>query len=574
MNTEDNYWKRRAINARLSRRAFVGGVATAGLGAASLSLVGCGDDDTPGSTMPAGGTSTTPAGNATAGASASAAASETPKPGGAYTPAFTGPFAGVDPHNSVYGGAGIVPQAYNYLIRDELAVHPEKGVIDDLAESHTLQDDQLTWVFKIRSGVNIAENTKGVAVRPLDSSDVLASWNRIADPASGANGYTFTSHWVDKMDTPDADTFRMILKKPFAWTEASVGNNLNGAIVPKEWLESPDLKKWAVGAGPFTLTELTEGDHSTMVKNPTYYKQGKPYLDKYIIRTFSDLATERTAFSSGQLDRYLAANQDEARELQSNNKDLQYYHVSHTDYLSFWMNTKQKPWDDPRVRRAVNLATNRDEYIQLIGRGAGEAIGLITYAFGDYALLGDDLKKVQPFDVAEAKKLFQAAGVSELPFSYPTSSNVADYVNIFVKQLGQAGVSAKAQPLDAGTWVAGYFSSQLSASLSLNQEYQTPDAALQWYATGSITGNGHYDTGFSDPDVDAAIANAAATLDETQRKAAYIDAQKLIFTKDPAFINFFGLYRDALYYPYIKNPPVGLGSLGYAYYEDIWTTKS
>jgi ABC-type transport system substrate-binding protein len=376
------------------------------------------------------------------------------------------------------------------------------------------------------------------------------------------------------MDTPDPSTFRMILKKPYAWTEASVGNNLAGAIVPKEWLESADLKKWAVGAGPFVLKELVENDHATMAKNPTYYKTGKPYLDQHIIRSFSDLATERTAFTTGQIDRYLPPNQDEAKQIKSDKSDLQYFHDKSTGYLSFWMNTKEKPWDDPRVRRAVNLAMNREEYISIVGHGAGEPIGLLSYAFGDYALTGDALKAVQDFNAAEAKKLFQEAGIKELAFSHPTSSNVAEYVTIFVKQLGQVGVTAKPQPLDAGTWVAQYFGSKLTASLSLNQEYQTPDAALQWYATGGITGNGHYDTGFSDPDVDAAIAKAAGTLDEKERVQAYADAQKVIFSKDPAFINFFGLYRDALYYPYIKNSPGGLGSIGYAYIEDIWTTKA
>ena len=571
MDTESNYWLRRARTARFTRRSFIGGTAAAGVGAASLGLVGCGDDSNSTNKTPSGN-STPSGGSSTAGASATA--SQTPKPGGSYTPAFTGPFAGVDPHNSVYGGAGIVPEVYNYLIRDEVAIHPEKGIIDDLAESHAVEADQLTWTFKIRQGVNIAQNTKGVAVRALDSSDALASWNRIADPAAGSNGYAFTSHWVDKMDTPDPNTFRMILKKPYAWTEACVGNNLMGAIVPKEWLASPDVKKWTVGAGPFTLSELTEGDHATMLKNPTYYKTGKPYLDKTVIRAFSDLATERTAFSAGQIDRYIASNQDEAKELKNGNKDLQYFHEKSTGFLSFWMNTKDKPWDDGRVRRAVNLATNRDEYIQIIGHGAGEKIGVLSYVFGDYALSGDALNKVQPYDVSEAKKLFDAAGVSEFTFSYPTSSNVADYVNIFVKQMGQAGVTAKGQPLDAGTWVAGYYTSKLSASLSLNQEYQTPDATLQWYVTGGITGNGHYDTGFSNPDVDAAVAKAAGTIDQTQRKAAYIDAQNVIFKNDPPFINFFGLYTDTLYYPYIKNPPEGLGSLGYAYEEDMWTTKA
>jgi ABC-type transport system substrate-binding protein len=238
------------------------------------------------------------------------------------------------------------------------------------------------------------------------------------------------------------------------------------------------------------------------------------------------------------------------------------------------MNVKQDPWKDGRVRRAVNLATNRKEYISLIGRDAGEEIGVLSYIFGDYSLSGDDLATAQPYDVAEAKKLFDAAGVKQFNFSYPTTSNVADYVNIFVKQMGQAGVTATGQPLDAGTWLAQYYTSQLACSITLNQEYQTPNDALQFYHTGGITGNNHYDTGFSDPDVDKAIDEAATTMDVDERKQKYIAVQKLIFSKDPAFINFFGVYSDVLVAPYIKDYPGGLGSFGFALQENIWTDKA
>lgn len=576
MHTEENYWSRRARKERLSRRRFIGVAGVGGLGAAALGLVGCGDDSGGSASTPSGSGNTPPAASASAAASAgaSAAPSAQPKPGGSYTPAFTGPFAGVDPHNSVYGGAGIVPEVYNYLVRDYLAFAPERGIIQDLAASQELQDDNVTWVFKLRPDVKITANDKGIAERPLDSSDVLATWTRIKDPQAAANGFGFADKWIDKMDTPDATTFRMIMKSPYAWTIATVGNNLNGAIVPKEWLESPDLKKTAVGGGPFKLTELVEGDHATMLKNPTYYKANRPYLDKHVIRAFADQATYRTAFTTGQIDAYVATNADEANEIVNGNKKIQYQNTKGISYNSFWMNTRMAPWTDERVRDAVNLAIDRDQFIQLIGHGKGEPIGPVTYAFDKYALSKDELAKAQPHDVAAAKQMFEAAGVTEFTFSHPTSSNVSDYVNIFIKNMKDAGVTATPQPLDAGTWVAGYFTSQLSASLSLNQAYQTPDAAVQWYATGSVTGNNHYDTGYSNPTVDAAIKQAAGVLDENESYQAYKDLQKLILSSHPAFLNFFGLYTDQLVAPYIRDYQFGIGSLIYAYIEDIWTDKA
>lgn len=567
MTSQDNYWIRRLQSGGVSRRRFVGGAAMAGVGAASLGLVGCGDDDSTSTPTAAAGKTTT------TGASPTAKA-ETPKKGGSYTAAFVGPFAGADPHNSVYGGSGVVPVVYSYLFRNYEAYAPEKGNTYDLAESHKLQEDKLTVVFKIRSGVKIAPNSQNIPERAMDSEDVLKSWQRIGDAKSGSNGYGFASKWIDKVDTPDASTFRIVLKSPYAWTDAQVGNNLQGAMVPREGLASADLKAKPVGSGPFMLQELTEGSQAVMVRNPNYYKQGQPYLDKYTIRGFADQTTWLTAFSSGQADFYSALNQDEAKQIIANQKTVHAEARKSVGFNSFWMNTKQAPWTDERVRRAVNLATNRDEYIQIDGHGAGEPAGPVQYCYTGYNIPKDELNKLQAFNVAEAKKLFEAAAIKEFSFSHPTGGSAANYVPIFVRQMQAAGVTAKPLPLDPGTWVAGYYTSKLGASLSLNQAYQTPDNAMAWYTTEGITGNKNYDTGFSDPAIDAAILKAAGTLDVTARKAAYQDAQKLVISKSPAFFNFYGPQTDELLQPQIRGVELKISSLSTAFAADWWTTKA
>ena len=561
MRQEDNYWVRRLQSGTISRRRFVGGAATAGVGAAGLMAVGCGDDDS-------GGTATT--------AANSPAASQTlaPKKGGVYNVGFTGPFAGVQPFNSVYGGSGIIPVVYNYLFRSFLLA-PDKGNLYDLATSHKLEADNVTWTFKLRPDAKIAPNKYGVPERPLDANDVKTSFEFIADPKAGSNGFAVFSQWFDKFEAPDPQTFVLKTKKPYAWTESALGNALFSAIVPKEWVAkgADQIKADAVGAGQFMLKDLTEGGAGNMVPNPNYWDKGKPYLDQFTIKAFADQATYRTAFQSGQVDVYGPPDKDEGESLKNAEKGVNLSIDPGLGYLSFWMNTKSKPWDDPRVRRAVNMAINRDEYIQIIGHGVGEPIGPLSYAFKNEALPAEELKKVQPFDVNGAKTLFQQAGIKELSFAHPTSSNVNDYVTIFVRQLQAAGVTAKPQPLDAGTWVAQYFGTKLDASLSLNQTYNNPDTALQWYHTGGITGNNKYDTGFSDPEVDAAIDKAAGTLDAKARSAAYQDIQRLVFKKDPPFINFFGLKTVVVYRDFVQNYPVGLSQLGNALVKDIWLNK-
>ncbi len=559
MDEGSNYWHRTA-RLRLSRRRALAGAATVGIGAAALGVVGCG-----------GGSSSSSSSSSSSGANASEG---TPKPGGTYTNGGTGTFAGIDPHSSVYGGSALVPLVYNYLLRMHVLA-PQEGIIYDLAQSHEPAADKLTWIFKIRPGVKINPNGTSVPIRDLDAQDVKASFDRVADPKLGLNGFAWMSQWVDKTDTPDNQTFRIITKTPYAFVLNQVGNNLESAIAPKEWLQSPELKTKAVGGGPFIFTEETENAQGVVSKNPSYYKSGKPYLDRYALRYFGDNATVRTAFQSSQLDAYTATNPDEAKDIQQNRADTVYFQDPNFGYLSFWMQVTQKPWDDARVRRAVSRAINRDEYVQLIGHNVGNGIGLIVSSMTDYALPQDELKnKQQPFDIKQAQQLFQAAGVKEFSLVAPTSgSTTDDYVNVFVRQMQAAGVTAKAERQDAATWLSNYFNSKLSASISLNQDYQTPDIALQWYKTGGITGNNKYDTAFSDAEVDAILTKAAGTIDDSPRKQAYADAQRLIYTKDPPFLNFINRPNDVLIAKALKGVHRGVASLASAFFPVYWLDR-
>lgn len=535
-----------------------------------MAIVGCGsgdddDDSSGGDGLQAASTST----------AVPTAAQEQVKKGGIYVQGATGPLSGVDPHTSVYNGAGIVPTVYNYLFRSQLT--PEtanaRGITYDLAMSHKLEADQVTYTFKLRDDVKIAPNSYGVPERMLDSEDVVKSFNRVADKATAGSGYSFMSTWVDKYDAPDKTTFRLVTKKPYAFTEAAIGDPLFLTIVPKEWLVHSDLKKDAVGAGPFLTKELTEGQQARVERNPNYYRKDRPYLDGWTYKFFADVATYRTAFQAGQVDWYTPGNNSESNDLKKSEPSIQQFSDPGLGFNSFWMKVNEQPWTDPRVRRAVNLAINRKEFIEIIGRGVGEPIGPLTYAFKE-ALPKDELERLQPYNPGEAKKLFQEAGITEIAFSHPTSSTMNDYVNIFVRQLQQAGVTAKPEPLDAGTWLASYSQAKLKASFSLNQAYKTPDSALRWFHTGGFTGAGTFYHGWEVPEIDKAIDDAASIMDPAARLKAYQDVQRLVLSKDPPFLNIFGTREELVIKGYVKNYPAGTASLRSAFYDTIWLDKA
>ncbi|MEX2447096.1 MAG: ABC transporter substrate-binding protein, partial [Dehalococcoidia bacterium] len=341
------------LNAPLiSRRAALraGGLTAAGL--AGAALVGCGGGS------PAAAPTSPPA------STGAAVATPEVRRGGTYRQGMTGAFAGVDPHSSVYGGATIVPLVHTYLFRKEV-LRQDLGLQYDLATSHRLAEDQVTWTFNLREDARVAPNAAGVPERSLDAEDVVESFKRMADPDSGSNAYAFFANWVERFDAPDPQTVRLVTKRPYAWVEEALGDALRGAIVPREWLaEGGDaLKTSAVGAGPFMLGTLAEGSEAVVARNPNFYDPQLPRLDRYHIIAYQDQATYRTAFAADQLDVYYAQNREEAEELERTVDDVLRMEVQSTGFNSFWMRTDTPPWDDERVRRAVNRVMDRQQYV-------------------------------------------------------------------------------------------------------------------------------------------------------------------------------------------------------------------
>jgi len=471
----------------------------------------------------------------------------------------------------VFGGAGVVPLVHTYLFRKEV-LRPDLGLKYDLATRHELGADRVTWTFHLRPDAKIAPNTLGVPERALDAEDVLASFRRIADRATGATGYSFFNTWVSRFDAPDAATVRLVLKKPYAWAEEALGDALSGAIVPREWLAgSRDaLKTNAVGAGPFALKSLAEGREAVMVANPNFYDRTLPRVDQFRIVPFQDQVTYRTAFASGQLDVYFAQNIEEARELEKTVPRTRRMEIQSTGFNSFWMRTDAPPWQDDRVRRAMNLSMNRQQYIELIGKGQGVPAGPVPPVFGAFALPADELARLQPYSPAEARRLFDAAGVSEIAFAHPTSSSMPDYVAMMSQQLSAIGMRVKPQPMDASSWLAAYFGGKLTASFSLNQSYKTPDAALLWYRTGGFTGTGAYDTKWSKPAIDRLIDEAAVTLEPRAREAAYREAARQILAADPPFINVFQIGGNPLVHERVGEYDAGPGAMSNFMMRYVW----
>lgn len=560
------YWDRLAARRMTRRRVLQASGATAAA-AGAVWLAGCGGSTKTVATP--GAQDATPAGAGDPSKVALLNEKQPPVPGGRLIVGVPGAFDSFDPHLTVVTALAFMPRIYNTLV-NQSATRPE-FMYFDLAQS-VETPDPLTWVFKLRPGVRIGPNPLGVPERDLDGQDVVTSFERIKSSPTATNG-GFAKEFVDSI-TASGDTVTLKTTKPYAWLISRAGNFAN-TIAPRELFADDEMMKkirtQSAGGGPFRLVSSTEGDGAVMDRNPSYYRHDEanggaqlPYVDGLDVRIFTDRTAWRTAFQSKQLHYYVADSKDEADSFAADSavfvqKAPQFMFVPIT------MNPEKPPFNDPRARRAVSRALNRDDIIDVVYRGDAKPNGLVHWpcGVGTYAFSADELKELQPYDVADAKALVSALGGLKVTVTYPTGAPIAQHdrhVPIVLRQLRDAGIEVSEDALPLTTWLDHYRSRDYTITIALTQNIESPELPLKWHTANGPAGDKSYGVGLGDPDIEAALEKTNTTLDFQGRVEAVRAAQKLIYTKDPTFLPLVCGYAYTAYSSQLHNVPDGLGT--------------
>jgi peptide/nickel transport system substrate-binding protein len=468
------------------------------------------------------------------------------------------------------------PRIYNVLVRQS-AQQPDFIVRDLASEYEAPEPGGTEWIFTIRPGVKIAPNTLGIPERDLDSEDAMTSFQRIKDLPE-ANAGAFVVPWLDSHQAPDPQTYIWKTPTPYAWFLLNIGL-FTATTAPREMLAlSDDVRSEnAVGAGPFVVSNFTEGVGLGLDRNVNYYgtdpknnDEPIPYIDGMDVSIFPDRATQRTAFGSGQTHTYGAENQAEADELLAQYDTYQGSKDPVFTFISFTMNVTKPPWDNPNVRKAAMHALNRQEYIDIIYKGDAQGNGLVHWPTGAFALPEDELEQLQPYDPELSKQLIREAGFDlplEIKVMFPVGAFAAveeheDHLPIFLVQMEEAGFKVNQDPQESATWLTNYTDKNYEASLALNQVYETPENPLDFQHSKGPAGNEIYSNGLLDPEVDLAIDATKEITDSEELVAAVQEVQRLIYDKGPVFLPLVSPFSRTLYWNFVKNIPTGLGATG------------
>src|SRR3989449_8957089 len=252
--------------------------------------------------------------------------------------------------------ANMGPQApmYDLLVQVD-PVHWDK-VIPDLAKSWTISEDGLTYTFALREGVKFHDGA------PLTAADVVASFTHIISPPPGVlspRQGLFDAVKEVVATGPLTVEFRLTEPRGYFLRGLAAGFNV---IMRKQTLEENhyDLRRQPVypGTGPFRHKSIEPGVVRKLERNPDYWNPALPYLDGIEIYHLDVGQKTGAACLAHTIDFCFAIDPISEKRAQ-NIKALHTAHIFPTAPHGLWLNLKKKPFDDVRVRRAINLVLDK-----------------------------------------------------------------------------------------------------------------------------------------------------------------------------------------------------------------------
>ncbi|TAU45196.1 ABC transporter substrate-binding protein (plasmid) [Rhizobium leguminosarum] len=381
-------------------------------------------------------------------------AEETPKQGGDIVVTYKDDITTLDPAIGYdWVNWSMIKSLYSRLM-DYAPGTPNP--VPSLAESFTVSPDGLTYTFKLHKGVKFSNG------RELVASDVKYSIERAVDPKTqgpGAGFFGAIKGFEDEtggktttlagIETPDDSTVIFNLSRPDATFLHVLAINF-ASVVPKEAVEAAagDFGKKPVGSGTFILKDWTIGQQLVFERNKDYFVKGVPYIDSFKVEVGQEPLVALLRLQKGEVDiagdgippaKFLEIkNSADGAQMIVDGEQL------HTGYIT--LNTKVKPFDNVKVRQALNMAINKDRITRILNGRATPANQPLPPLMPGY----DKAFTGYAYDVAKAKALLAEAGYPDgfETVLYSTNTDPQPRIAQAIQQdLAAVGVKAEVRAL-------------------------------------------------------------------------------------------------------------------------------
>jgi peptide/nickel transport system substrate-binding protein len=438
----------------------------------------------------------------------------------------------------------VATKVYEGLLEYDFKLAPQPG----LAKSWAVSPDGKTITFKLQENVTFHDG------KPFTSADVKFTVFDVLKKSHPRGINTFRA--LESIETPDQYTavFKMSEPAPYMLMALS---GYESPMLPKHIFEAGDVTKHPnadrpIGTGPFKFVEWQKGQFMRFDKNPSYWKKGRPYLDRIVARFIADGSTRAAVLETQEahiagFNAVLPVDVRRLEKLSHIGMTTRGYEMQ-SPIVELDFNTRTKPFDDVKVRQAVAYAIDRKFVVDNIWFGFGRpATGPINSNFKANGLYTADVKKYNvPNGIEMANKLLDEAGYKrgaggvrfEITHDItPYGEEWRRFGEYVAQQLGKIGIKVTLRQEDVPAWLRRIYT---------NYDYQLTNNWIQTladpvigvhrlYHSGSIRQGTVFVNGtrWSTPETDNLMNQAAVEMNSKNRAKIYHDLQKRIVDASP-----------------------------------------
>lgn len=371
---------------------------------------------------------------------------------------------------------------------------PSDAIRGELAESWTWKDKPLTLEVKLRQGIKFPAKPGVMAERELVADDVIFNFNRQINSPKRNPGYY--DH-LEKVVAVDKYTVLFQFKEFNSEWDYRFGWGYFSGILPKE-VVAAGAGNWKNinGTGPFMLADYIQGNSSTYAKNPAYWDKerigGKdfqlPFVDKLIYRAIKDESTQYSAIRTAKVDILESIRWEAVEELKKSAPQLKWNRWLSFSGQALAMRVDMKPFDDIRVRRAMNLAVNKQEIVKAFYGGNAEVFAFPQHPdyegyFEPLSAMPDSIKMLYTQDLVKARQLLAEAGYPN-GFTFKTQVNAAnaehmELLPLIASYLERIGVKMQIQPLEYAAYMSVMSSKTHAPGYMLSTGHTNPTTTIR-----------------------------------------------------------------------------------------------
>jgi peptide/nickel transport system substrate-binding protein len=388
-----------------------------------------------------------------------------------------------------------------------------------LAESWTVKGNKLH--FTVRRGVRFHDGT------PFSSKDVIASLKRMITDKQSLVAPSLQN--IKEMELPDDFNFVLTLKK----ADATALEDLNNRVIMKQQVAEKmgEADSPPIGTGPFKFVSWERSGNFVMRRHENYW--GPPArIEEILYKVIKEDAARIAALESGQADLVSNIPPHEVARLKSNPR-LQVQPVQGLRPIFLVLSPAYKPLDNPKVRRAITQAIDREALIKHILEGNAYPLsGLLSPQVFGY----DPGAKAYPYDPEKAKQLLKEAGFGsgfELEYYSPTGRYPKDLeiAQVIVEQLSRVGIKAILKTPEWSIFNTDYKNGKYPMYLTGRGSLTDANALFHQYFRTGVTKRV---LGYSNQKLDEILDTEQQTFDVKKRERLLGDAHRIILEDAPA----------------------------------------